>query len=145
MCRDFGGWGSLDGCSEVSSCCLTSQHHCREKLAGQGSSSTIATAVPTSSAAASATASTTGISSAAFAAAISIVLVYFVEAEQHGYVLHLLLRLVDAKCWACCCCQVRFGRCRSELAVFGCKTRGKVERILRVFEGKATAFEALGD
>jgi len=37
MCREFGGWGSLDGCSEVSSCCLTSQHHCREKLAGQGS------------------------------------------------------------------------------------------------------------
>ena len=37
MCREFGGWGSLDGCSEVCSCCLTSQHHCREKLAGQGS------------------------------------------------------------------------------------------------------------
>jgi len=31
------GWGSLDGCSEVSSCCLTSQHHCPKKLAGQRS------------------------------------------------------------------------------------------------------------
>ena len=92
MCLEFGGWGSLDGCSEISSCCLTSQHQCCKKLAGQGS------AVPASSAAASATASTTSISSAVFAATITIVLVCFVEAEQHGYVLLLLLLLVDVKC-----------------------------------------------
>jgi hypothetical protein len=60
--------------------------------------STIATAVSASSAAASATASTTAITSAAFAAAIAIVLVCFVEAEQHGYVLLLLCLVVDVKC-----------------------------------------------
>jgi len=106
---------------------------------------TITTDVLVSSAAASATASTTDMSSAAFAAAIAIVLVCFVEAEQHGNVLLLLLLLVDVKCWARCRCQICFSRCRSGLGVFSHKTHGQVERILRVFEGKATAFEALGD
>ena len=40
---------------------------------------------------------------------------------------------------------VSFSWCRSRLAVFGHKMRGQVERILHVFEGKAAAFEALGD
>ena len=144
MCREFGGWGSLDECSEFSSCCLALQHHCREKLAGQGSarSTTIATTVPASSTAASSTTSTTAVSSAAFAAAIAVVLVV-VEAEHHAYVLILLLLLVDVKFWVRSRCQVFFSRCRSVLGFFGNKTRGQVERMLRVFE--ATAFEALGD
>jgi len=37
------------------------------------------------------------------------------------------------------------GKLESRFAVFGHKARGQVERILRVFEGKAAAFEALGD
>jgi len=116
-------------------------------MVGQGSagSTTIATTIPASSAAVSATASTTVVSSAIFAAAIDIVLVRFVEAEQNGFVLLLLLLLVDVKLWVRCRCQVYFSQCRSGLGFFGYKTRGQVEHILRVFEGKATAFEALGD
>jgi len=93
----------------------------RSLLAG----TTIATAVPASSATASATTSTTAVSSATFAAAIVVVLEYFVEAEQHGCVLLLLLHLVDVKLWVRCRCQVCFSRCRSELGLFGHKTRGK--------------------
>ena len=99
MCREFGGWGSLDECSEFSSCAwrcsiiAARSWRARGLLAG----STIATAVSASSAAASVTAST-AISSAAFAAAIAIVLVCFVEAEQHGYVLLLLSLFIDVKC-----------------------------------------------
>jgi len=44
------------------------------------------------------TASTTTISSAAFAAAVAIVLVCFVGAEKHGYVVLLLRLFVDVKC-----------------------------------------------
>jgi len=66
----------------------------------------IITTFPASSAAASTTASMTTISSATFATVIAIVLVCFVEAEQHGYVLLLLLLLVDVQCWFRCRCLV---------------------------------------